>query len=185
MKKSPLLFLSLVALALCSFAMFESRETTGVTKLKYQQYLSLFDKVELPYQVALETGMFKMANTIGATFSHFHEGLGRTFSRVGPSEYYAEAHIFSNEKINVVLYSVIELRQGNRCSYYIHSIDNKGEIIDSQFLMDFYAGAKHSCQINKDLSIVISFGSEQESKTFQIHPAGRLEKINNKTAMAD
>jgi hypothetical protein len=49
MKKSPLLFLSLVALALCSFALFESRQAAPppVEESVYKGYLSLFKEVLL------------------------------------------------------------------------------------------------------------------------------------------
>ena len=186
MKKSPLLFLSLIALALCSFAIFETRETKGVTKLKYQQYLSLFDKVELPYQVALDTGIISKATRIDVGFSHFHEEL-RTggFSRIGPSNYYAEALVVSNEKINVVLYSVVRPRSRKEYSYYLQSIDAKGNIIMNTFLVSLNNKTKNTCQINKDLSITVFNEQKQQRQVIQIYPDGKIEEISSKTAMAD
>jgi hypothetical protein len=186
MKKFPLLFLSLIAIALCSFAMFETQEMGGVSKLKYEQYLSLFKKIELPYQVALDTAIILKPHRIDGSFSHFHDGLSTGgFSRMGPSNYYAEALVVSNEKINVVLYSVVRPRSRNDYSYYLQSIDAKGNVIMNLFLVSLNDRTKNTCQINKDLSIVVFNEKRQQRQVIQIYPDGKMEEINSKTAMAD
>lgn len=177
MKKSPLLFLSLVGLALCSFVLFESQQAAAppVKEAVYKQYLSLFTKVELPYKISLANQHWKKKEALGMSYApfipHIKEGL---FERAELSTYYPEVMLMAGQSFNVVIYVETSSWDGEIPHFHIQTLDKKGKVIAKFHLVKFAKDSNSYCEISKNLSILTYDSKTKKTQTLQVDKSGKI-----------
>ncbi len=140
MKSLPLAFALLFALSLCSFAIFHTQEAAPIEESMRTQYLAAFRKVEFPYTISAENREYKKKARFARDYKHFISGLSRgNFSRMGPSYYYPDAILTSNDKFDAVLYVEEAPYGGDIGTFTLQTIDKKGDIIATRNIADDYA----------------------------------------------
>lgn len=153
MKKQSLMFLALVVLGLSSFVWFERGGEAPIEESLRKQYISLFEKVELPYKLEPNDN-WMTATHLTRDYRHFISGLGRgQFSRMGPSDYYPEVMVASTDKFDAVIYSEAA-PYDEKPTYYLQIVDKKGDVVDTRYLIEGY-GESDFVNFNKDLTFMI------------------------------
>jgi hypothetical protein len=114
MKKSTLGFAAIVALSLCSFAMFHTADAPPVDKALYAKYLENFKKVELPYTIEKNHSLAPIepsanvalkSKSLGYEYADFIPELAHgSYSRMGPDHFDADALVAQTEEFNAVVY---------------------------------------------------------------------------------
>lgn len=161
MKKQSLIFLALVVLGLSSFVWFERGGDAPIEESLRKQYISLFEKVELPYKLAPNDN-WMTATHLTRDYRHFISGLGRgQFSRMGPSDYYPEAMVASTDKFDAVIYSEAT-PYDEKPTYYLQIVDKKGDVLDTRYLIEGYNAADYVA-FQKDLRFSVHTNKSTES----------------------
>ena len=178
MKKSPLLFLSLVALALCSFAMFESQQAAPpVEEAVFKQYLGLFDEHNLPYKLTLSNQKWKAKKELSADYAHFiPEIMSGQFSRSGPNAFYPEVVLASNKDFKIVIYAKTLSRDMMNAYFNIQTIDKKGEVISDYYLGKLSGNNNSYCKVKSSLDIVCYDGKTKETRKLKIDKTGEISE---------
>jgi hypothetical protein len=162
MKKTPLVFLALFALSLCSFAIYENYEDNSpIEEAVRKEYLSLFRTEKLPYRIDKNSKVWKTMPIMTSAQSHFIPDLGtKRVSRFGPSRYCPDAMIVSNAVFDAVIYTRQYPDGDGRLFFILQTIDKKGDVIAEQtiYSSDYFneKDSKESATINADLSIVLN-----------------------------
>ena len=178
MKKSPLLFLSFVALALCSFAIFESQQAAPpVEEAVFKQYLASFDEVQLPYKLSMSNQKWKAKKALSNDYAHFiPEIMSGQFSRSGPTAFYPEVVLASNKDFKTVIYAETMPWDMEDASFNIQTINKKGDVISSFYLTSLRGDANSYCEIKSNLDIVSYDGETKQTRKLKINKAGKISQ---------
>jgi hypothetical protein len=180
MKKQPIIFLALVALALCSFAIFKGQEAAAppIEKAVYKQYLSLFTKVELPYKMSIANETWKEKEELDMNYAPFIPDLEYAqFSRSEPSDYYPEVMVAADKKFNIVVYAEVVAWHDDRPHFHIQTINKKGKVISSFYLVKFAKESDSYCEIAKDLSISTYDAETKKTQKLKIDKEGKISEV--------
>lgn len=160
----------------------ENPVTNGISKETFVEFLSYFEKKELPFRIGLEdleayngykknkTNTTEANKRIGgrSTISNSNFIPGSRFSkisRMGPPELIPVARFYPNEKMIAVIYSSnLRFGSGLDKSYNMVVYDLKGNILPA---------AKKN---ESPLSFLVAQSSVEQSITFQIDQQGRIWK---------
>jgi hypothetical protein len=195
MKKTPLVFLALFALSLCSFAIYENYEDNSpIEEAQLTQYLSQFRAETLPYTINKKSQDWMTQPLISSKHTHFIPYIIKnSFSRIGPTIYRSDALIASNDRFYAVIYTEKSPIEHVFPNFFLQTIDKKGDVIATQSLIkeDYFLSQEQNIEneasviINADLSIKMTmlrydFTTKSNilvTKNWQITESGEIRVI--------
>ncbi len=189
MKTLKFALLASVAVAFCSFALFQNtKKDLGVSPQVYKKFLSKFEKVELPHVIGEDVPktyekLKKRENNyetsdakkrLDREFGEIIPDISRGYySRMGPDEYEAEVLLARTDKFDIIVYSRFpSFRSGK--TYYVATFSKEGTEIARQVIAstNYNYSRIQKATIDKELNIKVE--DFVTSDKFDVNNKGKI-----------